>query len=471
MDHDKSQARNPVRALAEPGRLREVLLDAWQRTRMDWSFARDGLSSMLRKQAGLGPGERRAITETVYGMIRHLRRLDEALAAGGAARRSAGPPPDARRVVAYQVLEAGLPPEQASALAPGVDWVAARDVDARLAREPRLTRRIALSCSLPDWLAEALVASHGDRAEAMARALQGRAPMTLRANTLSSSRADLAAGLAAEGVSTRPTPHARAGLHAEDRSNLFALRAYERGGFELQDEGSQMIAELVAPPERSVVVDYCAGAGGKTLALAALLGNRGRVMAADVDARKLQELRRRARRAGVGNVQAVPLERESGWPEALARLEGTVARVLVDAPCSAVGTLRRHPEVRWRLSPEEVARYPELQVQLCERALSLLAPGGHLIYATCTLLAPENQAVVERVLAAHPGVSLVPVAELAPALWGAGEAAPAQPEAVTDPVTDPVTEPVTDATGRYLLLDPARHDTDGFFAAVLRRDP
>lgn len=449
--------------LAEPGRLREVMLDAWQRTRMDWSFARDGLTSLLRKQAGLGPAERRAVTETVYGMIRHLRRLDEALVAGGVARRTAGPPPDALRVMAYLVLEAELPLAQAGALAAGVDWAAVRDIDEKLAREPHLTRRIALSCSLPDWLAEALVASHGERAEPMARALQGRARLTLRANTLATSRADLATWLAEEGVATRPTAHARAGLHAEDRGNLFALRAYERGAFELQDEGSQMIAELVDPPERSVVVDYCAGAGGKTLALAALLGNRGRVVAADVDARKLHELRRRARRCGVGNVHAVALEREAGWPEALTRLERTVARVLVDAPCSAVGTLRRHPEVRWRLSPDEVARYPELQVRLCERALSLLAPGGHLIYATCTLLGPENQAVVERVLAAHPGLSLVPVAELAPGLWGSA-AAPAEPDAAAD------VGPVTDPTGRYLLLDPARHGTDGFFAAVLRRN-
>jgi 16S rRNA (cytosine967-C5)-methyltransferase len=464
MDHDKSSARNPARALAEPGRLREVLLDAWQRTRMDWSFARDGLTSLLRKHAGLGPVERRALTEVVYGMIRHLRRLDEALIAGGVARRAAAPPPDAQRIVAYLVLEAGLPPEQASALAPGVDWAAVADIDAKLARESRLTRRIALSCSLPDWLAEALVASHGDRAEAIARALQERAPMTLRANTLATSRADLATWLADEGVATRPTPHARSGLVAEDRGNLFALRAYERGAFEPQDEGSQMIAELVAPPERSVVVDYCAGAGGKTLALAALLGNRGRVVAADVDARKLQELRRRARRAGASNVHAVALERDAGWPDAMNRLDGTVARVLVDAPCSAVGTLRRHPEVRWRLSPEEVARYPELQVQLCERVLSLLAPGGCLIYATCTLLAPENQGVVERLLAAHPALSLVPVAELAPGLWGGDGAGPAAGSA-------DVAAAVTDPSGRYLMLDPARHSAgpDGFFAAVLRR--
>lgn len=465
MDHDKAHARNPARVLVEPGRLREVLLDAWQRTRMDFGFARDGLASLLRKQAGLGPGERRAVTETVFGMIRHLRRIDEALVAGGVPRRTAGPPPDALRVTAYLVLEGGLAPEQATALAPGVDWNAAAGIDAHLARESRLTRRIALSCSLPDWLAEALVASHGERAEPMARALQQRAPMTLRANTLVTSRADLAAWLAADGVTTRPARYARAGLYAEDRANLFSLRAYERGAFELQDEGSQMIAELADPPERSVVVDFCAGAGGKTLALAALLGNRGRVVAADVDARKLHELRRRARRAGVGNVQAVTLERESGWPEALSRLEGTAQRVLVDAPCSAVGTLRRHPEVRWRLSAEEVARFPALQAQLCERALSLLAPGGLLIYATCTLLAPENQGVVERVLAAHPGFSLVPVAERAIALWGESLPERSAPEVLTETLTDP--------SGRYLLLHPARHDgtgPDGFFAAVLRRD-
>jgi 16S rRNA (cytosine967-C5)-methyltransferase len=245
-----------------------------------------------------------------------------------------------------------------------------------------------------------------------------------------------------------------------------------------------MIAELMAPPPRSWVVDYCAGAGGKTLALAALLGNRGRVVAADVDARKLHELRRRTRRASVGNVQAVALERDGGWPPALGELDGKVERVLVDAPCSAVGTLRRHPEVRWRLSPDEVARYPELQVQLCERALSLVAPGGYLVYATCTVLAPENQGVIERVLAAHPGFSLVPVRTLAPALWGAPAEPAAQPPdpatAPAGPTTAPAPAPDPDAhdaldaltgpDGRYLRLDPARHGTDGFFAAVLRRD-
>jgi 16S rRNA (cytosine967-C5)-methyltransferase len=477
MDHDKLQASNLLRALSEPGRMRDALLDAWQRTRMDWSFARDGLGAALRKQAGLGPNERRVMTEIVYGMIRHLRRLDEALIAGGLPRRSSAAPPDAQRIMAYLVLEADLSPADAAQRMPDLDWAAVRDVDARLARESRVTRRIALSCSLPDWLAEALVATYGDRAEEVARALQGRAPMTLRANTLATSRADLAAWLAEEGIATRPTPYARAGLIASDRANLFNLRAYERGAFELQDEGSQMIAELMAPPPRSWVVDYCAGAGGKALALAALLGNRGRVVAADVDARKLHELRRRTRRASIGNVQAVTLERDGGWPPALVDLDGKVERVLVDAPCSAVGTLRRHPEVRWRLSPEEVARYPELQVQLCERALSLVAPGGHLVYATCTVLAPENQGVVERVLAAHPGFSLVPVSTLAPALWGAPAepAAPATAAEIAGPAPEPrpdlaALDALTGPDGRYLRLDPARHGTDGFFAAVLRRD-
>ncbi len=242
-----------------------------------------------------------------------------------------------------------------------------------------------------------------------------------------------------------------------------------------------MIAELMAPPARSWVVNYCAGAGGKTLALAALLGNRGRVVAADVDARKLHELRRRTRRASIGNIQAVTLERDGGWPPALVDLDGKVERVLVDAPCSAVGTLRRHPEVRWRLSPDEVARYPEIQVQLCERALTLVAQGGYLVYATCTVLAPENQGVIERVLAAHPGFSLVPVRTLAPALWGASAepaaGSPGQPPAPAGPTTAPGPGPDADALdalsgpdGRYLRLDPARHGTDGFFAAVLRRD-
>jgi 16S rRNA (cytosine967-C5)-methyltransferase len=203
------------------------------------------------------------------------------------------------------------------------------------------------------------------------------------------------------------------------------------------------------PPPRSRVVDYCAGAGGKTLALAAAMASAGRISACDVDRRKLAELKKRARRAGASNIESVELEGE-GLPPALRSLERAAARVLVDAPCSGVGSLRRNPEARWRLDPADLRRMPELQLAIARRALDLVAPGGRLIYATCTLLRAENQAVVERLLAENTDLAIVPPKEI----WSAARAAP-----------------LTDATGAFMELLPHRHGTDGFFAAVLRRKP
>ncbi len=468
-----------------PDALFALTLDMWQRTRMDWRFVQDGLGAHLRKQGRLGPEERYVVTELLYGLVRHLRRIDTALAAGGLKLRAAAPPSPRHRLVAYLVLESELALERARELVSEVDWAQARAVDERIARESSAAHRIALGASLPDWLAEGLVADHGDRAEAIARALNQRAPTTLRANTLVTSRDDLSTWLGESGVSTHPTGYANDGLEVDSdspsRARLFSTPAFKSGGFEVQDEASQLVAELVAPPARSIVVDYCAGAGGKTLALAALLGNRGRVVASDIDSRKLTELRRRARRAGVSNAQTIALDPGGGWPAAMAKLEGKVARVLVDAPCSAIGTLRRHPELRWRLSAAEAKAYPARQRALCELALSLLAPGGQLVYATCTLLAAENQGVVDTLCRAHPDLAVAPVAELARA------GAIGEPDRWAHLVDD---------SGRYLAVDPARAATppsaakgrdaaadaalatrsdrerlgmDGFFAAVLRR--
>jgi 16S rRNA (cytosine967-C5)-methyltransferase len=195
-----------------------------------------------------------------------------------------------------------------------------------------------------------------------------------------------------------------------------------------------------------VVVDYCAGAGGKTLALAAAMANKGRIIACDVHAGKIAELRKRARRNRVTTVQAIDLA--GGWPAQLAALEGKADRVLVDAPCTGIGALRRNPEARWRLAPADLARLPREQLAIAEQALRLVAPGGRLVYATCTLLRAENQAIIDALLARHR--DLEPV--MAKEVWGKERAA-----ALTDP------------TGTHLMLRPDRHGTDGFFAAVLRR--
>lgn len=442
-DTQKWQEHELASAVASASPVRSIILDLWQQTRIDWGFVTDRLAGVFRRERWLSSNDRRLVAETLYGLIRHLRRIDAALAAGGL--RTITTAADEDRLLAYLVLEAGLPVEDAARHRPGLDWHAVKDIDVRLAREADPARRLGMMFSLPDWLAQALVSDFGERAPALAHALNQRAPMTIRVNTLACSRDELRAELAAQGIETAPGRLGPWAVEVETRTNLFGLSGFKQGKFEAQDEGSQLIAELVAPPPRARVVDYCAGAGGKTLALAAMMANRGRIVAADIDARKLTELRRRGRRAGVTNVHAVTLSSEGAG---LDDVSGKAQRVLVDAPCSGIGALRRNPEARWRLTPQDLARMPALQVSICERALELVAPGGRLVYATCTMLKRENQEVVAALLAAHSGLELMPIK----AIWG-GERARA----------------VADDSGTYLSTMPDHHGTDGFFAAVLRR--
>jgi 16S rRNA (cytosine967-C5)-methyltransferase len=446
-EHDKEQDVRLARIVASGGKLRALLLELWQRTRLDWSFVSDRLSVTFRRERSLGSSERRFVAETLYGLVRHLRRIDAALAAG--VRRGASRPRDEHRLLAYLVLECGLPPAEAARVVPELDWNAVRAIDGVIAADRKATSRIAIGCSLPDWLAARLVADWGDEAEALARGLNARAPMTVRANTLKTTRAALAAALAADGIATTEGRWASHALHLETRVNLFGLEAFQRGELEAQDEGSQLLAELVDPPPRGTTVDFCAGAGGKTLALAAATGGKGRVVASDVDPAKLDELRRRARRAGVANAQAVALDPDptAPLPPALADVAGKVDRVLVDAPCSGVGALRRNPEARWRLAEDELASFAARQLAIARRAAALLAPGGRLVYATCTVLRVENAAVVDALRAARPELEVVPLAEV----LGARAAA------------------LAGADGRFLEVAPHRHGTDGFFGAVLRR--
>jgi 16S rRNA (cytosine967-C5)-methyltransferase len=448
-----------VRAAAAGSELGQLVLDAWQRTRIDWGFVTDRLSDAFRARRRLGGRERRFVAETLFGMVRHARRVDEALAAGGlraAPDRSFGQASgqilDRARLLAFFTLEAGLTPDEAARCQlrtrRPIDWAQVAAIDDHIARESNAARRIARAHSLPDWLARALVADHGDEAEPLAAALNRRAPMTIRVNTLAAERDAVAAELAAAGLDTAPGRYAPTALHVLSRTNLFALDGFRRGAFEAQDEGSQLVAELVAPPPKARVVDYCAGAGGKTLAMAAIMGNKGRVIAADVDSRKLSELRRRARRAGVSTVQTAVIEPDGAFDRALAAIDGKAHRVLVDAPCTGVGALRRNPEAKWRLREADLARLPALQFDILSAALSLVAPGGRLVYATCTVLRAENDDVIDRLCAAHPGLERMPIK----AIWGVERAAP-----------------LSDADGACLRLTPHRHGTDGFFAAVLRR--
>jgi len=469
---DKKLASHVV----DGGRLRALVLELWQRTRMDWGFVTDRLSTTFRREKWLGAHERRFVGEVLYGLVRHLRRIDAAIARG---RRTSKPPRDLERLLALLVLEKLIEPARAAQVVPELDWRAVATIDEAIAAERKLAPRIALAASLPDWLAARLVADWGDEAEPLARALNQRAPMTVRANllvlgapqagaagaapTAKDARDALALELERAGLETRAGAWCDTALIIESRTNLFGLDAFRRGAMEAQDEGSQLLADLavagVGP--RPLVIDLCAGAGGKTLAMAARLGGRGRIVATDVDAKKLEELRRRARRATVSNAQALELT-GGAWPPELHALRGKADVVLVDAPCSGIGALRRNPEARWRLREADLAGFAGKQRAILDEAHTLLAPGGRLVYATCTLLAVENTDVVAGFLSAHPELARVPLERVAsaqapaPAPAGHGAELPGFLAGARD-------------DGLAFTVAPHTHGTDGFFAAVMQR--
>lgn len=438
--------------VAEGGRLRALVLELWQRTRMDWGFVTDRLAQTFRKETWVGAHERRFVSETLYGMVRHLRRIDLALERG---RRVKKPPRDLERLLALLVLDKLLEVDRAARLEPDLDWRAIASVDDAIAAERKLEKRIALAASLPDWLAEMLAADWGDEAESLALALNQRAPMTVRANLLLTDRDKLALELAEENLQTHAGAWSDTALIVDSRTNLFASKAFKRGAMEAQDEGSQLLADLAVHPKgigspgsslapretKSLVVDYCAGAGGKTLAIAARLHNRGRIVASDVDGKKLEELRRRARRAGVSNAQAIAIE-GGKWPRELDALRAKADVVFVDAPCSGIGALRRNPEARWRLRAADIATFAARQREIMNAALTLAAPGARVVYATCSLLSAENDDVASSLSGVEP-------VALADVLGRDRAEALSRKEAFT--------------------VAPHRHGTDGFYARVMKR--
>jgi 16S rRNA (cytosine967-C5)-methyltransferase len=430
---------------------RAIALEIAAEARAEWGFATDIIARTFRAHRELASGARRLIAETVYGLIRLDRRLDAIVDECRAGDRDVALSPLVRDELKLLVYEAraGVPVEALAADAKRLsrapfDLSRAAADDAGLGGRTGIDRE-ATRLSYPTWLLEAWVADYGAaEATALAEAMNQRAPLAVRVNTTRIERDRLITQLAEEHVAARATALSPVGLVFETRVNAFGLSAFRDGLFEVMDEGSQLVAELVAPPPGGRVVDACAGAGGKTLALGAALAGKGRVLALDTDGKKLEELRRRARRAGLTNVQAKPVG--AGLGDAAKAAPGGWDRVLVDVPCSGLGTLRRNPEARWRLKPADVDAFPARQLALLVSYAPLCAVGGRLVYATCTVNQRENEGVVERFLAERDDFAPVPVKEI----WGRERA-----ERLGD--------------GMTLQLFPHRHDTDGFFAAVLRR--
>jgi 16S rRNA (cytosine967-C5)-methyltransferase len=278
-------------------------------------------------------------------------------------------------------------------------------------------------------------------------ALDTSAPLDLRVNTIKSKRETVMEALAAANIKAVATPHSPWGVRLEGKPALNKLPLFTEGHVEVQDEGSQLLAALVDAKRGEMVVDFCAGAGGKTLALGASMRNTGRLYAFDVNGHRLEALKPRLARSGLSNVHPAQLAHERD--ERIKRLAGKIDRVLVDAPCSGLGTLRRNPDLKWRQSPQAVLELQAKQTAILDSAARLLKSGGRLVYATCSLLQAENEDVANAVSAAHPDFVVLPAAE-----------------ALTAAHVDNADQLVQ---GDFLRLWPHRHATDGFFAAAWQR--
>jgi 16S rRNA (cytosine967-C5)-methyltransferase len=393
------------------------------------------LSAYFRRHHKLGVRERATLAETTYAVLRR-RLLWRHLAKQG----GTGPIERRLAMLAWQgdpnFLRGALDPDEQA-------WLArAQAVDvASLAPE--------LRHNLPAWLAQALHAQLRDAAEfdALAQALLTSAPLVVRVNTLKAKREAVQASLAEAGITSRPTTYSPWGLVLDGKPAIQRHPAFLRGEFEVQDEGSQLLALLVDAKRGEMVVDFCAGAGGKTLALGAAMRSTGRLYAFDVSAHRLDALKPRLARSGLSNVHPVQIAHERD--ERVKRLAGKIDRVLVDAPCSGLGTLRRNPDLKWRQSPAAVQELGVKQRAILAAAARLLKPGGRLVYATCSLLAAENEEVAAAFEAETPGFRRLPVADLLTAAQ--------------------VSDARSLVAGTDLRLWPHRQPTDGFYAAVWER--
>lgn len=302
---------------------------------------------------------------------------------------------------------------------------------------------------LPQWLFDLIEAQYDDTAVLYPAMLEG-APLDLRVNLLKANREEVLAELEKNGVQAFATPYSPDGIRLPTKPGLTQWPIYKDGLVDVQDEGSQLIARLVHPHRREMICDFCAGAGGKTLAMGALMRSTGRLYAFDVNEKRLNGMLPRMRRAGLSNVHPIAIRNEKD--NRVKRLQGKFDRVLIDAPCSGTGTFRRNPDLKWRLSPAEMDRINDIQKNILEEASKLVKAGGRLVYATCSMIRRENQDVVEVFLAAHPEWHLVPALEVL-----AQQGITFDPEAAK-------------RFGDYFQMLPHVHNTDGFFAAVLVRD-
>ncbi len=407
-----------------------ALASAIERVRRFDVPADNGLRSFFRAHPEMGQHDRAFVAEGVFALLRRMRSL-EALAATTEPRKLA---------IAVLVREQGRSLRDLEPALRSADEAFLREFKSRL-HDPLPP---AVAHDLPDWLWDRLGLAYDETERvALARAWLAPAPFDLRVNPLKTTRDAALAALAEDGFTATATPYSPLGIRVAGRANLAQHPWLADGRLEVQDEGSQLVGYVMAPKRSDMVVDFCAGAGGKTLLLGALMRSQGRLYALDVAQKRLSNLAPRLKRSGLSNVhpQVLTSERDTK----VKRLAGKIDRVLVDAPCTGFGTLRRNPDLKWRQPESSVAELAAKQASILAAAATLVKPGGRLVYATCSVLPDENEAIVAQFLAGHPG-------------FAPGNAA-----------ADLARANIALDTGPTLQLFPHRHGCDGFFAAVLER--
>ncbi len=395
------------------------------------------VSMFFRKHRALGQRERHTLAETSYAVLRKKLLYQHQAQSGS------GPLERRLAILAWQGNEAFLRAALETHEQQWLQRVQAIDVQ---------TLPEKLRHNLPDWLANPLRELLGDDPTGgfwpLVDSLNGMAGLDLRVNLIKAKREDMQQQLRAAGIEAELTPFSPWGLRVQGRPDLHKLDFFKQGHLEVQDEGSQLLALLTGAKRGEMVVDFCAGAGGKTLALGAMMRNTGRLYAFDVSGHRLDSLKPRLARSGLSNVHPAQLAHERD--ERVKRLAGKIDRVLVDAPCTGLGTLRRNPDLKWRQSPATLSELQDKQNAILASAARLLKPGGRLVYATCSLLPAENERVAEAFTEANTAdFEVLPVADLLQ-------------QAQVDPAH-------TLVQGPYLRLWPHLHGTDGFFAAAWQR--
>jgi 16S rRNA (cytosine967-C5)-methyltransferase len=395
------------------------------------------VSRYFRDHRSLGPRERATLAETVYTVLRRKLLFDHLAPSGS------GPKERRLAILGFHgprdFLKSALT-EQEKQWLDACDAVKPSDLMERHRH------------NLPDWLVQPLKEQLGDGFWPLAESLNEPAPLDLRVNTLTDKREDVRKELKLAGIDAQPTPYSPWGLRVQDKPAINKLDTFARGAIEVQDEGSQLLALLLDAKRGEMVVDFCAGAGGKTLAIGAGMRNTGRLYAFDTSAHRLDALKPRLARSKLSNVHPAAIAHERD--ERIKRLAGKIDRVIVDAPCSGLGTLRRNPDLKWRQSPEAVEEMTAKQAAILQSAARLLKTGGRLVYATCSILPQENEAIAQAFGAVHPEFKPLAVGEVLGQLKVAGAASLCSGG---------------ESGQQYLRLWPHRHGTDGFFAAAWER--